>query len=295
MNTLPNSNVNPPASFQRQPTYSNGSQNRSDIATGHWQKCKKCEQLIYQNQLEENLLVCPLCGYHYPMSARRRIELLTDEDSFQEINPELRAFDVLNFAGDHSYSTKLEEARQKTGLAEAVLTGEATLDSRPFTLAVMDFSFMGASMGSAVGEKVTRAIEYATARHYPLVIVTASGGARMQEGPLSLMQMAKTSAAIMRHDEAGLLTIVILTNPTTGGVTASFASLGDIILAEPKALIGFAGPRVIEQTTKAKLPDDFQSSDYLQKHGFIDRIVERRNLRRELSFFLEIADRGRKN
>ncbi len=291
MNTIQNGDLTPPASLQRQPTYSGAAAERSDLNTGHWQKCRKCEQLIYQSQLEENLMVCPLCGFHYPLPAWRRVELLTDANSFVEHDSDLVSYDVLDFAQDGSYGRKLEDAKAKTRLKEAVITGEATLDGQPFMLAVMDFGFMGASMGSAVGEKIARLVEAATATRQPVVLVTASGGARMQEGALSLMQMAKTSAALMRHDEAGLLAIVILTNPTTGGVTASFASLGDIILAEPKALVGFAGPRVIEQTTKAKLPDDFQSADSLLRHGFIDRIVERRNLRRELSFLLGIAPR----
>ncbi len=274
-------------------TNTNGNSNsKIDIPAGLWLKCKSCEEVLYQNSLEANLFVCPVCGYHYSVTAQQRIKQLTDANSFQEIDATVHSLDPLNFAGDHSYQEKLLHSSSKTGLQEAVLSGTATLNQIPFALAVMDFRFMGASMGSAVGEKITRMLELALERRLPALIVTASGGARMQEGILSLMQMAKTSAAIMRHDEAGLPLIVILTNPTTGGVTASFASLGDVILAEPKALIGFAGPRVIKQTTQADLPEGFQSAEFLLKHGFIDRIVERKNLRCELALLLTCMGAG---
>lgn len=263
----------------------NGSNNNA-IPVGLWLKCKSCEEVIYQNSLEENLFVCPACAHHYSVTAQQRIKQLTDADSFEEIDAGMHSLDPLNFAGDNSYQEKLLSSANKTGLQEAVISGTATLNKMPYALAVMDFRFMGASMGSVVGEKITRMLELAIERKLPALIVTASGGARMQEGILSLMQMAKTSAAIMRHDEAGLPLIIILTNPTTGGVTASFASLGDIILAEPKALVGFAGPRVIKQTTQAELPEGFQSAEFLLKHGFIDRIVERKNLRSELNILL---------
>lgn len=270
----------------------NGNNSKIDIPAGLWLKCKACEEVIYQNSLEENLFVCPVCAYHYSVTAQQRIKQLTDDGSFEEIDGTLHSLDPLNFAGDHSYQEKLQNSTRKTGLQEAVVSGTATLNQISFALAVMDFRFMGASMGSAVGEKITRMLELALERKLPALIVTASGGARMQEGILSLMQMAKTSAAIMRHDEAGLPLIVILTNPTTGGVTASFASLGDIILAEPKALIGFAGPRVIKQTTQADLPEGFQTSEFLVKHGFIDRIIERKNLRSELALLLTCMGAG---
>ena len=263
----------------------NGSNNNA-IPVGLWLKCKSCEEVIYQNSLEANLFVCPACAHHYSVTAQQRIKQLTDADSFEEVDAGMHSLDPLNFAGDNSYQEKLLSSANKTGLQEAVISGTATLNKMPYALAVMDFRFMGASMGSVVGEKITRMLELAIERKLPALIVTASGGARMQEGILSLMQMAKTSAAIMRHDEAGLPLIIILTNPTTGGVTASFASLGDIILAEPKALIGFAGPRVIKQTTQAELPEGFQSAEFLLKHGFIDRIVERKNLRSELNILL---------
>ncbi|MFA6930589.1 MAG: acetyl-CoA carboxylase, carboxyltransferase subunit beta [Lentisphaeria bacterium] len=273
-------------------TNGNGSNSKIDIPVGLWLKCKSCEEVIYQNSLEANLYVCPACGYHYSLTAQQRIKQLSDANSFVEMDATLHSLDPLQFAGDQSYQEKLKNSTDKTGLQEAVISGTATLNQISFALAVMDFRFMGASMGSAVGEKITRMLELAVAEKLPVLIVTASGGARMQEGILSLMQMAKTSAAIMRHDEAGLPLIIILTNPTTGGVTASFASLGDVILAEPKALVGFAGPRVIKQTTQAEFPEGFQSAEFLLKHGFIDRIVERKNLRSELAQLLRYLGGG---
>lgn len=260
---------------------------KKDIPAGLWLKCKGCEAIVYQSSLAENRNVCPKCGYHYPLTAQERIELLTDTGSFAEIDADLRSVDALQFSGGKVYPGKLEEARAKTGLNEAIVGGTAALDGRRMALGVMDFRFMGASMGSVVGEKVTRLTEKATREGLPLVIVTASGGARMQEGMLSLMQMAKTSGALARHTEAALPYIVIMTHPTTAGVTASFASLGDLVLAEPRALIGFAGPRVIKQTTQSELPAGFQSAEFLVRHGFIDRVVPRPALRHELSLLLE--------
>lgn len=259
---------------------------KKEIPHGLWQKCQGCHEIIYNKTVEENLNVCPKCGFHYPMTAQARIKLLTDENSFREMDANMQSVDVLKFDGTAPYSEKLKSNIAKTGMNDAVICGTATLDAMPYVLGVMDFRFLGASMGSVVGEKITRATELATQKKLPLVIVTASGGARMYEGMLSLMQMAKTSGALMRHAKAGLPYIVIMTHPTTAGVTASFASLGDVILAEPKALIGFAGPRVIKDTTQAILPEGFQSSEFLIKKGFIDRIVERKNLRRELSLLL---------
>ena len=257
-----------------------------------WTKCKSCGESVYTRSLEDCLYVCPHCGFYHPMTAWQRIRLLTDDSrhGFTETNAGLISCDPLNF-NNGAYADKLLESRQTTGLNEAVVTGKAYLDGQRYGLAVMDFRFMGASMGSAVGEKITRLCEWTTKRELPLVIVTASGGARMQEGALSLMQMAKTSGAIMRHDEAGLPLFIILTHPTTGGVTASFASLGDVILAEPNALIGFAGPRVIEQTTHQKLPPNFQRAEYLLAHGFVDAIVERQQLRMTLSNLLRIFEK----
>jgi len=252
---------------------------KSDIPVGLWLKCKDCDQIIYQTALDNAFQVCPLCGYHYPLSAQKRIELLADNGTFQEMDRDMSSCDPLSFAGDNSYSDKIVETQGKTGLKDAVISGKCHIGGIPSAICVMDFRFFGASMGSVVGEKITRLIEYATRARRPLVIVSASGGARMQEGILSLMQMAKTSAALMKLDEAKLPFISVLSNPTTGGVTASFASLGDIIFAEPKALIGFAGPRVIKQTTKAELPKGFQTAEFLLEHGFIDQVVSRNKLK----------------
>ena len=265
---------------------------KSEFPAGLWVKCNGCEQPVFQNALEEGNQVCPYCGYHYPISARKRIEMLADGDSFVEMYSGLCSCDPLDFASDGSYPKKIHEAIEKTGMNEAVICGRCHISGVPSALAVMDFRFMGASMGSVVGEKLTRLIEYATRAHRALVIVTASGGARMQEGALSLMQMAKTSAALMRHDEAGLPYIPVLTTPTTGGVTASFASLGDVIFAEPKALVGFAGPRVIKQTTNAELPPGFQTSEFLLEHGFIDQVVPRARLKEAISMVLKAWNLG---
>ena len=259
---------------------------RREIPAGLWEKCKGCGAVVYRSKIEENLRMCPECGYHYPLTPAERIALLTDEGSFRQMDAELDSVDVLDFAGTGVYPQKLEASKKKTGLVEAIVCGSATLDGRAMALGVMDFRFLGGSMGSVVGEKVTRLTEYASENNLPLVIVTASGGARMYEGILSLMQMAKTSAALAVHGDLGLPYIVIMTHPTTAGVTASYASLGDVIIAEPGALIGFAGPRVIQQTTKAKLPENFQTAEFLLEHGFIDRVVPRPDLRRNLSLLL---------
>ncbi|MBO7147078.1 MAG: acetyl-CoA carboxylase carboxyltransferase subunit beta [Lentisphaeria bacterium] len=260
---------------------------RKEIPEGLWEKCKKCDEMIFVKTRKDNMNVCPRCGYHYPLTAKQRIELLTDEGSFTEIDAEMVSVDTLKFTGVASYSEKLAASKAKTGLKDAVVCGKASLQGIPFALGVMDFRFLGASMGAVVGEKITRLVEFATAEKLPLVIVTASGGARMYEGMISLMQMAKTSGALEYHKEAGLPYIVIMTHPTTAGVTASFASLGDLIYAEPEALIGFAGPRVIKDTTQAHLPEGFQTAEFLLKKGLIDRIIDRKNLRQELVSTLE--------
>ncbi len=260
---------------------------KKEIPAGLWLKCKGCDAVLYRTKLEDNLQVCPQCGYHYPMTAAERIALLTDADSFKEVDADLVSVDVLKFADGKTYPEKIASSRKKSGLKDAVVTGTAALDKKPYALGVMDFRFLGASMGSVVGEKVTRLTELATAKRLPLVIVTASGGARMYEGMLSLMQMAKTSAALARHNEQGLPYIVIMTHPTTAGVMASFATLGDVHLAEPGALIGFAGPRVIKQTTQAILPPGFQTAEFCLEKGIVDRIIPRADLRRELSLFLD--------
>ena len=267
---------------------------KGEFPQGLWVKCNGCDQPVFQNVLEEANQVCPYCGYHYPISAWKRIELLADGDSFVEMFAGLRTCDPIGFASDGSYPKKVQEAMAKTGMNEAVICGRCHIAGVPSALAVMDFRFMGASMGSVVGEKITRLVEYATRAHRALVIVTASGGARMQEGILSLMQMAKTSAAVKRFSEHGGLYIACLTHPTTGGVSASFATLADITLAEPGALIGFAGPRVIEQTIGQKLPQGFQHAEYLEEHGFVDQIVERKDMREVLSRILKLHDRQKK-
>ena len=260
---------------------------KKDLPAGLWQKCKNCSRTVYTRQLEENLSVCTHCAYHWPMKVEERIALLTDEGSFEEMDAGMESVDTLKFSGTASYEEKLKSNKKKSGMKDAVVCGKATLETKLYMLGVMDFRFLGGSMGSVVGEKITRLTEAATAAGLPLVVVTASGGARMYEGMLSLMQMAKTSAALRRHADAGLPYIVIMTHPTTAGVTASYASLGDLVLAEPGALIGFAGPRVIRDTTQAKLPEGFQTSEFLLAKGMIDRIVERKNLRHELALCLE--------
>ena len=261
---------------------------RMAIPDGAWVKCKECGRTLYRDQLAENLYVCSYCACHLAMSITGRIRLLTDPGSFQEFDENLSSVDSLGFVDSKPYTARIEENSKKTGMNDAVKCGSATLDGRRYMLGIMDFRYMGASMGSVVGEKITRLVERATAEKVPVVLVTASGGARMQEGILSLMQMAKTSGALERHAEAGLGYIVLLTNPTYGGVTASFATLGDIILSEPGAMVGFAGPRVIQETTNAKLPQGFQTAEFLLDKGLIDRVVERKKLRKELALLLEI-------
>ncbi|MBD2594869.1 acetyl-CoA carboxylase carboxyltransferase subunit beta [Nostoc spongiaeforme FACHB-130] len=254
-----------------------------EIADGLWHKCSQCGVLTYTKDLRANQMVCVECGHHNRVDSDERIRQLIDSNTWQPINEHLRPTDPLQFRDRKPYSDRLREMETKLGLVDAVKTGLGQIDGMPVALGVMDFRFMGGSMGSVVGEKITRLIEQATGRRYPVVIVCTSGGARMQEGMLSLMQMAKISAALDRHREARLLYIPVLTNPTTGGVTASFAMLGDIILAEPKSTIGFAGRRVIEQTLREKLPEDFQSAEDLLKHGFVDEIVPRTQLKKTLA------------
>ena len=258
------------------------------IPEGLWVKCDNCKEIIYRKEVEKNFKVCPKCDYHFRISASERLPYLVDEGSFVEVEDGLSPKDFLNFK---DYKDKLKNSRKKTGLKDAVISGEAKIGGKPVSIVVMDFDFMGGSMGSVVGEKIARAIERAIEKRTPFVSVASSGGARMQEGILSLMQMAKTSAAAARLGEAGLPFISVLTDPTFGGVTASFAMLGDIIIAEPKSLIGFAGPRVIEQTIKQQLPAGFQRAEFLQEHGMIDAIVPRREMRvvlgKILDFFAE--------
>jgi acetyl-CoA carboxylase carboxyl transferase subunit beta len=250
---------------------------------GLWMKCKNCNEAIYAKDLEKNLNVCPRCDFHFRLSAKSRLDLVLDPTSFIEHDADLESVDFLQFHDSKSYQERIRAAMEKGNGKEAVICGEGTIDGTRVQIAVFDFSFMGGSMGSVVGEKITRLIERAGEHRTPAIIFSASGGARMQESIISLMQMAKTSAALARLRDAGLPYISVLTDPTTGGVTASFAMLGDIIMAEPKALIGFAGPRVIEQTIRQKLPEGFQRAEYLLEHGMIDLIVARKEMKKRLS------------
>ena len=255
---------------------------------GLWSKCPECGLVVYRKDLAANASVCSGCGHHHRIFSEERIRLIADEGSFQALDTDLAPTEPLAFKDRRSYADRIRDTQRSTGLKDGVITGLCTVEGMPLALGVMDFRFMGGSMGSVVGEKLTRLIETATARRYPVLIVCASGGARMQEGMLSLMQMAKISGALERHRQAELLYMPLLTHPTTGGVTASFAMLGDLILAEPRALIGFAGRRVIEQTLREKLPDDFQTAEYLQEHGFVDHIVPRTKLRTTLVGLLKM-------
>lgn len=258
---------------------------KPNIPNGMWIKCEKCCKAVYKKDLEKHNLVCPTCGTHFRMSARERIALIIDEESFEEFDKDMISKNPLSFPG---YEKKLQSLKENTELNEAVITGKCTIDGNEVIIGVMDSNFMMGSMGSVVGEKLTRAVERALEERLPVVIFTASGGARMQEGIFSLMQMAKVSAALAKFSDEGLLYIPVLTDPTTGGVTASFAMLGDIILAEPGTLIGFAGKRVIEQTIKQSLPEGFQSAEFLLEHGFIDAVVPREKLRETLAKLLQL-------
>lgn len=259
-----------------------------------WLKCTHCSELIHANELQRNCNCCPKCDYHYRLSAEERVASLTDKDSFSEMFSELQPIDSLQFVDTEPYPQRLINAKEKSGRDEAAIVGLCTIQGHPVALGVLDFNFMGGSMGSVVGERLTRLIEHALMHRQPLIIVSTSGGARMQESILSLMQMAKTSAALARLHKAKVPYISVLTNPTTGGVTASFASLGDIIIAEPNALICFAGPRVIEKTIGRLLPPDAQKSEFLLKHGMIDCIVNRRELKDKLAEFLRFLKRDNK-
>lgn len=254
-----------------------------EIAEGLWTKCHGCGTIHYTKEWEQSLQVCINCGYHAQVGARERIAQLMDANTWEPLNDGVVSVDPLQFNDLRAYSERIKKTVKTSGLPEAVMTGIGAIQGKPCAVGVMDFSFMGGSMGSVVGEKITRLTEWATQHHLPLVLFTASGGARMQEGVLSLMQMAKTSAALERHRSAHQLYIPILTHPTTGGVTASFAMLGDVTLAEPGAMIGFTGPRIIEQTLKQKLPDGFQTAEYLMEHGFVDLVVTRDKLAATLS------------
>ena len=258
---------------------------------GLWLKCESCSQIIWKKALDENFQVCPKCGHHFRLDARDRLALLFDDRKYEELDAGLASTDPLGFVDSKTYGERLTAMRKDTRLADAVISASGALSGRPVNICAMELKFIGGSMGAVVGEKITRAIERSIARRTPLIVVSASGGARMQEGAVSLMQLAKISAALMRLDEARVPYISVLTDPTTGGVTASFAMLGDLNVAEPGALVGFAGPRVIEQTIRQKLPAGFQRSEFLLEHGFLDAVVKRAELKsyiaRSLSFFCD--------
>lgn len=251
-----------------------------------WTKCPNCKEGLYNRDLEANAFVCPKCGHHLRLDAMQRVNVLLDEGSFQQLSGRVHPTDLLEFEDTEAYTTRLARAQKKTGRPDAILTGTGTIQNVPVTLAVMDFAFSGGSMGSVVGEEISRAAEYAAEHDLPLVIVTASGGARMQESALSLMQMAKTTVALEQLNDKGLPYLSILSDPTTGGVTASFATIADIIIAEPGALIGFAGPRVIQQTIRQNLPEGFQRAEFLLEHGMVDAVVDRREQREYVSTLL---------
>ena len=263
---------------------------KKDMPEGLWVKCPACGESLYETALAKNMRVCTHCQHHFTLSSTERIDSVVDEGSFEETELQL---DSVNALGFKDYLGKVKAYQAKTGLREAVVTGRAKIDGQPVVLAIMDFRFLGASMGSVVGEKITRAIELATKEKCTVIIFSASGGARMHEGILSLMQMAKTCGALARHSEAKLPYISVLTHPTTGGVTASFATIGDLILAEPKCMIGFAGPRVVKETTHADLPPGFQTAEFMKEHGLVDMIVDRGAMRATLSKLISYVQKSK--
>jgi acetyl-CoA carboxylase carboxyl transferase subunit beta len=286
----------PPAgdtTFAKKPKLATKGRKR-DIPEGLWTKCPKCTTMVFDKDLDENLKVCPHCQHHFQITARERIHSLVETCTFEEMDAHLTSVDMLNFTGASSYTAKLEEYQRATTLKDAVVTGIGRIGPHRCGLGVMDFGFLGGSMGSVVGEKLTRLIEAATARSLPLIIIAASGGARMYEGMFSLMQMAKTCGALAYHAKARLPFISVLTHPTTAGVMASFASVGDLILAEPAAMIGFAGPRVIKDTTQAELPPGFQTAEFLLDHGLIDALVSRKEMKQRLIRYLDFLMVGSK-
>ncbi len=290
--------VTPPSAeaqtnFLKKPKMAAASSRKREIPEGLWTKCKKCAAMIYDKELDNNLKVCPKCRYHFPIGARERIHAMVETCSFEESDPSMESVDVLQFTGVSSYTSKLEHYKKATNLKDAVCTGIGRMGKYRVALGVMDFGFLGGSMGSVVGERLTRLIEAATDKGLPLIIVSTSGGARMYEGMFSLMQMAKTCGALAYHAKVKLPYISVLTNPTMAGVMASFAAVGDLILAEPGAMIGFAGPRVIESTTQSELPPGFQTAEFLLQHGLIDAIVPRGEMKARLCSYLEFLMLGR--
>ncbi len=270
----------------KKPALKTQSRKKREIPQGLWQKCPGCSEVVHEIELTQNQRVCPRCDYHFAQSAKERIENLCDPESFTEMDSDLVSIDTLKFSGMATYKDRLRKYQDSTGLTDAVISGHALIEGYKVALAVMDFSFLAATMGSVVGERITRTIEYGTANRAAVVIIAASGGARLYEGMLSLMQMAKTSGALALHAEQRLPYISVLTNPTTAGVMASFASLGDVIMAEPRSMVGFAGPRVIRETTHQDLPEKFQTAEFLEEHGLIDLIVHRKRMRAQIAELL---------
>jgi acetyl-CoA carboxylase carboxyl transferase subunit beta len=281
------------ANFLKKPKMAGAPSRKRDIPEGLWTKCKKCGVMMYDKELDDNLKVCPKCQYHFPIAARERIHALVETCSFEESDASMESVDVLQFTGASSYTSKLEQYKKATHLNDAVCTGIGRMGKYRVALGVMDFGFLGGSMGSVVGERLTRLIEAGTDKGLPIIIIAASGGARMYEGMFSLMQLAKTCGALAYHAKAKLPYISVLTNPTMAGVMASFAAVGDLILAEPGAMIGFAGPRVIESTTQSELPPGFQTAEFLLDHGLIDAIVARGEMKARLCSYLEFLMLGR--
>ncbi len=279
--------------FIKKPKLAGAKSKKREIPEGLWTKCPKCDNMIYDKVIDENLKVCHHCQHHFPISARERIHALVETCSFEEMDAAMTSVDILQFTGVATYASKLEAYQKSTNLKDAVITGIGKIGGIRVALGIMDFSFLGGSMGSVVGEKLTRLIEAGTDKGLPVVIISASGGARMYEGMFSLMQMAKTCAALAYHARSKLPYISVLTYPTTAGVMASFASVGDLIIAEPGAMIGFAGPRVIKDTTQSELPPGFQTAEFLLEHGLIDAIVPRKELKAKLAFYLEFMLEGR--
>jgi len=281
--------------FVKKPKLGGSKSKKKEIPEGLWTKCKKCSTMVFDKELDENLKVCPHCQYHFPISARERIHSLVETCSFEEMDADMASVDVLNFTGVSSYASKLADYQKATGQKDAVVTGLGKIGEHRVALGVMDFMFLGGSMGAVVGEKLTRLVEKATEKELPVIIISASGGARMYEGMFSLMQMAKTCGALAYHARAKLPFISVLTDPTTGGVTASHASVGDLIIAEPQAMICFAGPRVIKDTTQAELPAGFQTAEFLLEHGLIDAIVSRKQMKKQLIEYLDFLMSRQRN
>ncbi len=273
------------AIFKR-PALKTQSGRKREMPQGLWQKCPGCSDVVHEIELAQNERVCPRCDYHFSQTAKERLQHLLDPESFTEHDADLTSIDSLRFQGMAAYKERLRKYQERTGLVDAVISGDGMIEGYKVAIAVMDFSFLAATMGSVVGERITRIIEYGTANRCGVIIISASGGARMYEGMLSLMQMAKTSGALARHTSARLPYISVLTNPTTAGVMASFASLGDVIIAEPRSMVGFAGPRVIKETTHQDLPEGFQTAEFLEEHGLIDLIVHRKKMRSQISQLL---------